>query len=138
MLRMRTIVQFLVFFRAVPAVLAAAACAAVLGACGGGIYFGFDDVPPAVNVTTAASSVAAGQSVRFVAAAADESGIDHVSFYRLDADAPVLLGSDPAEPYEWNVVAPADGRSSLSVFARATDNNGNQADSATVTITVTP
>jgi len=116
----------------------AAAALATLGACGGGIYFGFDNAPPAVSLTTAAGSVAAGQSVRFVAAAADESGIDSVAFYRVDGNGAVLLGSDGSEPYEWNVTAPADGRNSLSVFARATDNSGNQTDSATVTISVTP
>jgi len=131
---MRTIAQVLVSIRWA----LVAACVAVLGACGGGVFFGFDDAPPAVSLTTAASSVAAGQSVRFVAAAADESGIDSVAFYRVDGNGTVLLGSDSAEPYEWNVVAPADGRTSLSVFARATDNSGNQSDSATVTIAVTP
>lgn len=98
----------------------------------------FDNSPPAVTLASAATSVAAGQPVRFVAAAADENGIAQVSFYRLDPTGAVLLGRDASEPYEWTVVAPTDGRASLSVFARALDNEGNSADSAAVTVSVTP
>lgn len=114
--------------------------ALALSACGGGVYWGWggDDSPPAVSITTAATSVVAGQGVRFVAAASDENGIDHVAFYRVDAGGALLLGIDAAVPYEWFVTAPSDGRTSLSVFARATDNNGNRADSDTVTILVIP
>lgn len=113
--------------------------ALLLSGCGGGVYlgWGFDDSPPAVTITTAATSVPAGQSVRFVAAATDEDGIDHVNFYRLDGGAAVLLGTDTSVPYEWLVTAPSDGRTSLSVFARASDNSGNRADSEVVTIAVT-
>ena len=127
-------------WRAAAPVLAAALW---LAGCGGGISigvgsrFGFDDTPPSVNVTTAATSVAAGQLVRFVAAATDDNGVAHVSFYRLDAGGAVLLGSDSLEPYEWTAVAPADGRASLVVFARAVDHDGNTADSPTVSVTVT-
>jgi hypothetical protein len=113
-----------------------------LSGCGGGVFIGFgsgfDDSPPSINLTTAASSVPAGQPVRFIAAASDENGIDHVSFYRIDLNGAVRLGDDPIAPYEWSVIAPTDGRSSLSVFARATDNNGNTADSPAITISVTP
>jgi hypothetical protein len=116
--------------------------AAFLAGCGGGVYFGIggssDNRPPSVTLTTAAQSVGAGQTVRYVAAAADESGIDQVALYRQDSAGDVLLGTDTNAPYEWTIVAPTDGRSTLSVFARATDNNGNQADSAIVTINVTP
>ncbi|HEY0855524.1 MAG TPA: Ig-like domain-containing protein [Albitalea sp.] len=119
---------------------AAWAAALVLSGCGGGVYlgWGFDESPPAVTLTTAATSVQAGQSVRFVAAATDENGIDQVSLYRLDGAIAVHLGTDSAAPYEWLVTAPGDGRTSLSVFARARDNSGNRADSDTVTIAVIP
>ena len=111
-----------------------------LAGCGGGLYFGsnFDTSPPSVTLATAATSVAAGQTLRLVAAAADESGIDHVAFYRLDTNGEVLLGSDTSSPYEWVVTAPADGRTPLQVFARAVDDPGNSADSAVVSVTVTP
>ena len=113
-----------------------------LAACGGGLSIGFgsgfDDFAPAVSLATAASSVQAGQPVRYVAAATDENGIESVAFYRIDGDGSTLLGSDGEFPYEWTATAPSDGRTSLSVFARATDNHGHQADSAIVTIPVTP
>ena len=116
--------------------------AAALTACGGGAFFGFgavDDVPPAVSLATAVTTVQAGDSVRYVAAATDENGIDSVAFYRVESDgSETLLGSDTSEPYEWTATAPSDGRTSLGVFARATDTNGNETDSTTVTITVTP
>jgi hypothetical protein len=115
--------------------------AVALSACGGGVFLGFgdgfDDSPPSVTLATAASSVAPGQSVRFVAAAADENGIDRVDFYRVDAGGAVWVGADAGSPYEVSVIAPADGRSSLSVFATATDGAGNHADSAIVSVAVT-
>ncbi|TMH09189.1 MAG: hypothetical protein E6H58_03450 [Betaproteobacteria bacterium] len=115
-----------------------------MSACGGGFSvgfgsgFGFDDAPPSVSVASSVSTVQAGQSLRLVAAAADENGIDNVAFYRLDNNNPVLLGSDGAEPFEWTTTVPNDGRTTLSVFARATDNAGNRADSSVLTIAVTP
>lgn len=123
---------------------AAAVAAVLISACGGSLSFGFgsfdefDVSPPSVNLVAAAASVQAGQSVRLIAAAADESGIDSVAFYRTDGSNVVLLGTDGFEPYEWLANAPTDGRSTLTVFARARDNAGNLADSNTVTITVTP
>lgn len=119
-----------------------AASASLLAACGGGVYFGFgdgfDDFPPVVSLAAAVVSVQAGQSARFVAAASDENGIDEVAFYRIDSTQSVLVSRDNTVPYEAQVQAPADGRTTLSVFARATDDFGNQADSAVVTIPVTP
>jgi hypothetical protein len=119
-----------------------AAVTLLLHGCGGGVFFGigddFDDSPPSVNLTTAATSVPAGQQVRFVAAASDEDGIDQVSFYRLDGNGPVLLGSDGGAPYEWTATAPTDGRNTLQVFARAFDHFGSSADSATVAVAITP
>lgn len=114
-----------------------------LSACGGGFYVewgnGFDDLgPPSVSLVASSSSVQAGQAVMLAAAASDENGIDEVSFYRLDGSSAVLLGGDSFRPYEWSVVAPTDGRSTLRVFARATDNSGHWADSSILTLTVTP
>lgn len=113
-----------------------------LSSCGGSLSFGFgtffDDASPSVSIASAQASVRAGQQVRVVAAAADESGIDSVAFYRVDGNASVFLGFDTTEPYEWQVTAPVDGRTTLELFARATDNAGNHADSAVVSINVTP
>ena len=122
---------------------AAALCAALaLVACGGGFFVGigdgFDDGPPSVSLAAAETTVQAGQTLRVVAAAADANGIDAVAFYRLDGNVAVLLGSDGRAPYEWSLRGPSDGRSTLRLFARATDNFGNRADSDVVFVTVTP
>jgi hypothetical protein len=76
--------------------------------------------------------------VRFVAAASDENGIDQVTFYRVEPGGAVLLGRDGGAPYEWTTTAPSDGRSTLTVFARAIDNSGNEADSVAVAVSITP
>ena len=124
---------------------AALALALSLAACGGGLSLGIDigggdgDLgPPSVSLASAQDSVAAGASVTLVAAASDENGIDEVAFYRLDGDRAVWLGSDLSEPYAWDATAPTDGRRTLRVFARATDGAGSRADSAVVSIAVTP
>lgn len=131
--------------RALPFVcLRTAVLAAVLplAACGGGFYLeigdGFDDGPPSVSLAAGAASVQAGQTLNVVAAAADTNGIDEVAFYRLDGNTAVRLGSDGREPYEWAVLVPGDGRTTLRLFARATDGFGNRADSDLVVVTVTP
>jgi hypothetical protein len=59
-----------------------------------------------------------------------------VSFYRVDANGTTLLGSDFGMPYEWTAVAPADGRATFVVFARAVDFDGNAADSPHVTVDI--
>jgi len=116
--------------------------AALLAGCGGGVFLGFgsgfDDFAPSVSLTTAATSVQPGQAVRFAAAAADENGIDHVAFHRVESNGSLLLGTDGSAPYEWTAVAPSDGRATLQVFARAVDNSGRRADSAIVTVAITP
>jgi len=76
--------------------------------------------------------------VRLSAAASDESGIDEVRFYRLDGGSAVLLGGDSFAPYEWTLTGPSDGRSTVRVYARAVDNNGNAADSDVLSLDVTP
>jgi hypothetical protein len=118
--------------------------AALLGSCGGGLSIGIggfccDDVPPSVSIASTATTVKAGQPVRFVAAASDaDSGVDNVSFYRVDGNNGTLLGTDVGAPYEIETIAPTDGRTTLTVFARAQDRDGNWADSLAVTVDVTP
>lgn len=115
---------------------------AVLAGCGGGFFLdiggSFDSDPPSVSLAAASTTVQAGQTLRLVAAAADESGIDAVAFCRFDGNTAVLLGSDGREPYEWQTTVPNDGRSVLTFFARATDGVGNRADSALVSVAVVP
>lgn len=112
-----------------------------LAACGGGIWFGigdgFDDVPPSISLTSNVASVAAGGPVTLIAAAADENGVDEVRFYRDDAGVPNLLCSDGSEPFECVTTAPNDGRTSMAVFARATDNEGNTSQSSAIAIAIT-
>lgn len=113
----------------------------LLTGCGGGLYIGWgsddDNGDPSVSITSAQSSVAAGGVLRVAAAASDDdSGIDSVAFYRIDGGVAQRLGSDGSEPYQWDVAVPADGRTSLSVLARARDGAGNESDSAVLTVTV--
>jgi hypothetical protein len=123
--------------------LVAAAVVLALGGCGGGVAFGFgfgycddcDDDPPAVSIASTMTTVEAGDEVKLVAAASDESGIDDVTFYRRDGDTEVVLGSDGSAPYEWTLT-PADA-GTLVMFARARDDEGNRTDSTDLTITVT-
>lgn len=123
----------------------AALFASLLPGCGGGISFGigigdgFDEDPPIVTISSAVSTIPAGQPITLVAAASDpETGIDDVRFFRVDGGVFAALGSDGSSPYEWTTTAPTDGRTSLIVFARARDNAGNTTDSAQITIAVTP
>lgn len=115
----------------------------LLAGCGGGVYIGWgsdvdDDGAPSVGITSAQGSVAAGGVLRVAAAAADDdSGIDSVAFYRIDGGVAQRLGSDGSEPYQWDVPVPADGRTTVTVFARARDGAGNESDSARLTVHVT-
>jgi hypothetical protein len=122
--------------------LVAVAAVGLVSACGGGLWLGigsaWDGSPPSVSLAAAQASVPAGGTLRVVAAAADPSGIEDVAFYRLDGSQWVRLGSDGSEPYQWDVPVPADGRTSVSVFARATDGSGLEADSSVVTVPVAP
>src|SRR5512134_2442402 len=77
--------------------LAAWACVALLTACGGGIYLGFElgdpgDQQPSVALTASATEAPAGATVRLAAAASDDFGVHAVSLYREDAQGAVLLG----------------------------------------------
>ncbi len=115
-----------------------------LAACGGGLYVevgdGFDNFPPEVSLAATPNPVDAGQTLQVVAAATDpESGIDKVVLYRLDdGGAAVVIAEDVVAPYEWLLAAPGGGRTSLRLFARATDREGNRGDSAVLTVTVRP
>lgn len=119
----------------------ALAASVLLAACGGGVYWSYGDYDvqaPQVELAAASMSAQAGQNVRLVAAAADESGIDHVSFYRYDGLSAVRLGSDDTPAYDWQLSVPSDGRTTVTVFARAVDGAGNTADSNLLSIAITP
>jgi hypothetical protein len=136
----RSIVAMTLLPRLTRRTLAFSASVLVAG-CGGGVYLEFggdDDLPPVIDLSASASSARAGDSVRLAAAAADENGIDHVSFYRFDGNTAVRIGSDGSPPYEWQLLVPADGRSAVTVFARAVDYADNVAESDQLTISITP
>ena len=122
--------------------LPALASALLLAGCGGGLWIGIDDDccrgRPDVSLATAQTSVQAGGTLRVVAAASDRDGIDSVAFYRWDGGVWLRLGADGNSPYEWNVPVPADGRTTVEVFARARDGWGNEGDSNVVSVPVTP
>ena len=119
------------------------ATAALLAGCGGGLWIGigggdWDDGTPSVSIATASAVAVAGGTLRVVAAAAGDNGIDRVDFFRRDSAGWSFLGSDFQVPYEWPVPVPADGRSMLELFARATDRAGQQADSEVLQVPVVP
>lgn len=121
--------------------LLVAAASSMFAACGGGLWVSIGDLDgdgrsPSVSLVAAASAVAPGGTLDVAAAAADADGIEDVAFYRRDGGAWVFLGSDRQPPYEWPVPVPSDGRSTLEVFARASDRSGAQADSAVLTVSV--
>lgn len=120
------------------------ACAVllVLAGCGGGLYLelgdGFDDRSPNVSLAVSPGSAAPGQSVRLVAAAADDFGISQVAFLRRDAGGSVTLGTDCCSPYELDTQIPLGAAGSVQFFARATDNRGFVTQSEAVSVTVVP
>jgi Big-like domain-containing protein len=121
----------------------AAACLALLAGCGGGVFLGvgigdFGDQPPAVALTSSLSEAPAGATVRLVAAASDDFGVDSVAFYREEAAGPpTLLVSDPRAPYQVDTVIPASPAGTVwRYFARAFDGAGQHSDSPAVEITV--
>jgi hypothetical protein len=115
-------------------------CTLALTACGGGVYFGWGpdgDQPPSVSLTAAVTSAAPGQSIRLVAAATDDFGVDSVALWRIERDGSAgEVISDSAWPWEFTTTIPADASGSVRYFARATDDVGQQSDSGTVTVAV--
>ncbi len=111
-----------------------------LSACGGGVYVGWGpdgDLPPSVSLTAAVTSAAPGESIRLVAAATDDFGVDEVALWRIERDGSANeLARDSAWPWEFTTTVPADAGGSVRYFARATDDVGQQSDSGTVTVTV--
>ena len=124
-----------------PRLLAALIVCALAG-CGGGLFvsfgdLGFDSTPPTVSLGTT-SSATRGQTIRLVASAADDFGIDQVAFFRDEGVDSVLLGSDGSAPYELETQIPANAFGTVSYFARARDLDGNVTQSAPFTVTISP
>ena len=105
----------------------------LLAGCGGGLYIGWGDYgdnrAPSVSIATGQLSVAAGGTLRVVAAASDnDSGIDEVAFYRFDGSAATRLGSVGSPPYQWDVAVPAVGDTPKlqQAYARYLENAARQ------------
>ncbi len=111
-----------------------------LGGCGGGVFlgfgeFGFDSSPPSVSLS-APSSAQRGETIRLSAAAADDFGIDQVSFFRDEGVDTVLLGADGDAPYEQLTQIPLNAVGTVTYLAVARDVDGNTTQSARVAVTV--
>lgn len=124
-------------------VLLALAALPLLASCGGGFSFGFgngldDDEAPTVSISSNVSTVQAGQSLTLSATASDDGNVQGVDFFRDDNGTGMALCSDDSEPFQCVVNAPNDGRTAMTVYARARDDDGNTTRSASLTITITP
>lgn len=120
------------------------AASAVLAACGGGVYLAFwddgDDADPTVSLTASPQSAVPGQTITLQAAASDDSGIDSVVFYRVEAggNGSTRLARVCCAPYRWTTPLPDTASGSVSYFARAVDFAGNVTQSDAVAVNVAP
>jgi hypothetical protein len=112
----------------------------LLAGCGIGLSVGIgsDGEDPYVELTTDATSVLAGGTVRVRAFADDPDGIDQVWFYRLDGERWTELADchDDTRPYECDVPVPDDGRVEVQIRARAFDGWDDESDSNVVSVAV--
>lgn len=112
-----------------------------LAGCGGSVSLGFgfgDDDRPSVSLAVSPTSASPGDTLRLVAAASDDYGVDFVEFYRVDGSGSTLLGFDGLPPYQLDTTVPASAAGSVQYFARAVDGGGQRGDSAVVTVGVDP
>jgi hypothetical protein len=110
-----------------------------LAACEAGLYFGIgpDDDPPTVSLAATATSAVPGERIGLVAAASDDYRIDDVSFYRVESNGSnTLLARDSSDPYSIETVMPSGATGTVSFFARARDDAGQERDSALVSVAV--
>jgi hypothetical protein len=127
--------------------LVASALLLGLAGCGGGVWFVVsdfdgdgDDDPPTVALAVSPEAARPGEVVELVAAAEDDSAVDHVAFYRLEpvTGGATLLARDSEAPYRTDVLMEFTAATQVGFFARAVDDMGHEADSAVVGVTVVP
>ena len=126
---------------AVPSLLRCVPVLLLAGCGGGSLYLTLGDYedPPQVELAVSDTLVRPLQTVRLVAAAADDSGyVDRVEFYRYDGERLARLGVDSSPPFEAALVVPDDGRLAVTVFARAIDGEGLQGDSPLISLEIRP
>ena len=118
--------------------LAALGAGALFAGCGGGVFIGIGgDQPPEVSLAAGTGAAHAGDTVRLVAAAADDFGVDRVEFYRIESDGGATrLGVDGQAPFQWDTVMPSTSASSVQFFARAVDGDDQSTDSDDVSVAV--
>lgn len=129
--------------RAAAAALMAAATVALAG-CGGGFYLGYEyvdggdtwDHAPSVALTSSTAVAAPGAPVRLAAAATDDYGVHHVSFYLRDARGDLLLAEDNAYPWEIVTTVPANAWGVVTYVAYATDAYGHVSAPSVVDVQV--
>lgn len=122
--------------RVLPAALGSALLAA---GCGGGVWIGAswgDDGSPSIALAVSPRDAAPGQGVALSASVTDAGDLPVVSFYRLDGDQAVLITRDRDPPYTASTTAPADGRSTLRLFAEVRDDLGRVGSSAIESVAV--
>jgi hypothetical protein len=94
------------------------------------------NVPPAVNVTSAAAQTLdagnAPKTLTLAASASDSDGIAKVEFF----NGATKLGEDTSAPYQFNWAGVAAGE--YTITAKATDTVGSTTTSAAQTLVVTP
>lgn len=105
-----------------------------------GVYYdGTSDHAPAITLTTTEASVRAGDLVRLVAAASDDYGVESVSFYDIAPNGQGhLLRTLYGPPWVLDVQTLASPNGEARFMARATDGQGQFADSRVVSVTVLP
>lgn len=112
-----------------------------LAGCGGGFYLGDrfgDDELPQVSLAVSPDSAEPGDTLRLVAAASDDSGIESVSFFRVDGNMSTLLDEDDTAPFALDTVVPDGASGTVEYFARALDNDGDTRDSDRFSVSVDP
>ena len=111
---------------------AALAGAGVAAGCGGS-----GKEPPTVRLYAIPTSGAVGDTITLSAIAQDDERVSEVRLYRVASNSETLLATFTSEPYLLQTVIPTGATGSVVYRARATDNEGLQATSADLSITVT-
>jgi hypothetical protein len=112
-----------------------AATGTLLG-CGGGE----DDEPPTISLAAIPTSGVVGATITLAANADDDNGLKEVVFYSVGTNVEVPLAkftSFTGGPLLHQVIIPTGATGSVSYKARAIDNDDQETDSNTVSVTVT-
>lgn len=123
-----------------------ALCALALAGCGGGFFVGSDfdgdgfddDDPPSVELVVSPDTAAPGDTVRLLAAATDDFGIERVAFFRIDGALSTLIDEDEDSPFQLDTALPNSATGTVQFFARATDDAGQSRDSTVVSVSIDP